>query len=179
MSPAGANIAVVVGNPKPASRTLTVAEEVARQVAEAVEASGLATTTDVADLGAFGTAMLDWQDEEVGSAVQRGIASDVLIAVSPTYKATYTGLLKLYFDRMGNQALAGTIAVPVMVGAAPVHHMAVEHHLRPLLVELGASCPTPGLYVMESQLEGLREVVGEWMERARASLVGPLAHART
>jgi FMN reductase len=176
MSGASIDVAVVVGNPKPASRTLIVAEEVARVVAEAIEMDGLATTTEIIDLGAFGPAMLDSRDEEVASSIERAVLADVLIAASPTYKATYTGLLKLFFDRMANRALAGTVAVPIMVGAGPAHSMAIEHHFRPLLVELGASCPTPGLYVMEPQLEHLPEVLVEWMKNARASLVGQVMY---
>jgi FMN reductase len=53
-----------------------------------------------------------------------------------------------------------------MVGAAPQHALAVEVHLRPVLVELGATMPTRGLYVMESQLESLDEVVGAWVAEA-------------
>ena len=39
-----------------------------------------------------------------------------MIVASPTYKATYTGLLKLFLDRIAGGALAGVTAVPVMLG---------------------------------------------------------------
>ena len=93
-------------------------------------------------------------------------ASDVVIAASPTYKATYTGLLKVFFDRYGNNALAGTVGVPVMTGAAPIHALAPELHLRPLLVELGATTPTRGLYVTEAQFDDLDGVIGAWADAA-------------
>jgi FMN reductase len=103
-------------------------------------------------------------------------AADVLVAASPTYKATYTGLLKAFLDRYGNNGLAGVTAVPLMVGAAPIHALAPELHLRPLLIELGASVPSRGLYVMEQQLEDLGGVVAKWAETAVpliAKVVGP------
>jgi FMN reductase len=62
--------------------------------------------------------------------------------------------------------------VPVMLGAASQHALAVEVHLRPLLVELGATLPTRGLYVIEDQLDSLDDVVGQWLLEA-----GPRLHA--
>jgi FMN reductase len=64
---------------------------------------------------------------------------------SPTYKATYPGLLKSFLDWFSTTGLAGVTVVPVMVGAAAQHALAVKTHLRPLLVELGATVPTRGL----------------------------------
>jgi FMN reductase len=56
------------------------------------------------------------------------------------------------------------------VGAAPIHTLAVDAYLRPLLIELGASCPTRGLYVLESQLPELEAVVGRWLAAAVPAL---------
>ena len=84
------------------------------------------------------------------------------MVASPTYKATYTGLLKTFFDRYGNRALEGRVAVPVMTGASLVHALAPETHLRPLLVELGAATPTRALYVTESDMGDLAPVLSAW-----------------
>jgi FMN reductase len=64
-----------------------------------------------------------------------------------------------------------------MVGAGPRHALAVEVHLRPVLVEIGATLPTRGLYVMEDELDHLDRVIGVWLQEAapllRAALRGP------
>ncbi len=106
--------------------------------------------------------LFDWGDPEVIDLNASVAGADVVVTASPTYKATYTGLLKAFLDRYGNDGLAGVTAVPVMVGAAPIHALAPEVHLRPLLVELGASVPSRALYVLESQLDDLDAVVGAW-----------------
>jgi len=62
-----------------------------------------------------------------------------------------------------------------MVGAAPQHALAVEVHLRPVLVELGATLPTRGLYVMESQLADLDAIVAAWVEEAGPRLLAAVA----
>ena len=80
----------------------------------------------------------------MAEAVAAAKGADLLVVASPTYKATYTGLLKLFLDQIGADDLAGVVTVPVMVGAGAGHALAVETHLRPVLVELGAAMPTQG-----------------------------------
>jgi FMN reductase len=159
-------IAVVVGNPKAGSRTLRVAEAVATAIAGSVEAPHNRLTVDLAG---FAGDLFDFDAARVTELLSAVAASDVVVVASPTYKATYTGLLKAFFDRYGNNALAATACVPVMTGAAPIHALAPEVHLRPLLVELGASLPTRGLYVTEQQFDELDDVIASWVAAA-----GPL-----
>lgn len=159
-------VGVLVGNPRPASRTATVAHEVARRVAAAVNGN----VGPIVDLAEHGRDLLDPD----AAAVERDIIelsqTDALIVTSPTYKGTYTGLLKVFVDRFGQETLSGVIAVPVMVGGTPHHAMAGDVHLRPLLVELGAVVPTRSLYVIDSELDRLDDTVSEWLEREKAAL---------
>jgi FMN reductase len=108
--------------------------------------------TGLVDLAELGLALLDPDSAARAQALETAAAADVLVVASPTYKATYTGLLKLFLDGYGPAPLAGTLAVPLMVGAAPHHALAVDVHLTPLLLELGARCPARGTYVLESEL---------------------------
>jgi FMN reductase len=91
---------------------------------------------------------------------------------TPTYKASYTGLLKAFLDRYGVGGLAGTLSVGVMVGASQAHALAVEAHLRPLLTELGSTC-IGGLYALERKLETLEETLDEWVAALPAALTPP------
>ncbi len=162
------SIGIVVGNPKPRSRTLGVAEAVATAVADAV---GLAeaerVTVDLADLG---PQLFDWSSSPVKDAVIAVRGCALLVVASPTYKASYTGLLKAFLDWFSTTDLVGVTVVPLMVGAGPQHALAVEVHLRPVLVELGATLPARGLYVLESQLDDLDAVVGVWLQEAGPQL---------
>ena len=132
----------VVGNPKPRSRTRAAAE----LVVERLTGAPPDVVVDVIDLG---PGLLGWGDPAVGAAVQALEAADVAVVASPTYKATYTGLLKLFLDQVGTGDLAGVVAVPLMLGGGPTHHLAPELLLKPVLVELGATAPTRGLYLLE------------------------------
>ncbi len=136
--------AVVVGNPKPESRTLSAAMHVAREL------TGAAPDL-VVDLATLGTSLLDWHSEAVTDLVGQVGGADLVIVASPTYKGTYTGLLKVFLDRFaGGTGLRG-LAVPMLLGAGPAHALAPELTLRPVLTELGATVPGRGLYVLDSQ----------------------------
>lgn len=137
-------VAVVVGNPKPASRTLEAATHVASEL------SGHEPDV-VVDLATLGAGLLDWADPVVGDLVAQVAAADLVVVATPTYKATYSGLLKLFLDRFAPQQGTGLsgIAVPLMLGAGPAHALAPELTLRPVLTEIGAIVPVRGLYVLE------------------------------
>ena len=136
-------IAVVVGNPKPASRTLAAATYLAREL------SGLEPDL-VADLATLGSALLDWEDRTIAGLVEQIGQADLVVVACPTYKAAYTGLLKLFLDRFaGGTGLTG-LAVPLMLGGSPAHALAPEHTLRPVLTEIGGTVPGRGLYILDS-----------------------------
>jgi FMN reductase len=137
--------AVVVGNPKPGSRTLAAATYVARSLSTSDEPDL------VVDLATLGPALLDWADETVAGLVKEVGAADLVVVASPTYKGAYTGLLKLFLDRFaGGTGLSG-LAVPLMLGGSPAHSLAPELTLRPVLTEIGATVPGRGLYVVDAQ----------------------------
>jgi FMN reductase len=156
-------IAVVTGNPKPASRTHGVALAVADVVAATLSDSADRVVIDLTD---HAPRLFDWSDPELTRLNGEVAAADIAIFASPTYKASYTGLLKAFLDRYGSNGLAGVTAVPVMTGGWPGHLLAVEVHLRPVLVELGASVPSRGLYVTEPELADLDKAVAKWAEAA-------------
>lgn len=161
-------VSVVIGNPNPGGRTTRLAEATAKHAAEAIGAANRAAI-ELIELATVANRLFSWEDEELAALTQQVANSQLIIPACPVYKASYTGLLKAFLDRYGNNGLAGTVALPVMMGAAPQHALAVETHFRPLLIELGATVPTRGLYVLESQMDDLDAVIGGFMETA-----GPL-----
>jgi len=168
-------LGIVVGNPKPQSRTLAVARAVAHAAAGA---AGLDVDDVVeVDLASLAPRLFDWSAADVADAAARIADTDLLVVASPTYKASYTGLLKAFLDWYGTTGLAGVTAVPVMVGAGAAHALAVEVHLRPVLIEIGATVPARGLYVTEDQLGDLQAVIDSWLVEAapllRATTGGP------
>jgi FMN reductase len=150
-------VAVVVGNPKPGSRTLAAGRYLARQLVGEPD-----LVIDLADLGA---ALLDWDDAGVADLVARVGEADLVVVASPTYKGTYTGLLKLFLDRFSTTGLSG-VAVPLMLGAGPTHALAPELTLRPVLTEIGGTVPVRGMYVHDTYYDD-PAAYASWLETAR------------
>jgi FMN reductase len=160
-APDRARVAVVVGNPKPASRTLHAATYLATRL------SGQDPDV-VVDLATLGAGLLDWSDPTVDALVADVSRADLVVVASPTYKATYSGLLKLFLDRFAparGTGLHGT-AVPLMLGAGPAHALAPELTLRPLLAEIGAPVSLRGLYVLDSAHDD-PAAYDDWLATAR------------
>lgn len=153
------DIAVVVGNPKPKSRTL----DAATVIAEKLVGHRPDLVIDVVDLGA---GLLGWNDPAVSEAVRSVRAARHVVFASPTFKATYSGLLKLFLDQIPGDGLAGVTAFSLMLGAGPHHALAPELLLKPVLVELGATCPARALYLLDSDYRS-PEVIEPWLHTAR------------
>lgn len=112
---------VVVGNPKPASRTLAAAISLVQQ----------------------------------------------LTGQPPTYKATYTGLLKMFLYQFGGGSLDGGLT-SLMLGAGLQHALAPELLLEPVPVEIGGTCPRQGPFLLDTDtaLTGAEQ----WLHTARRHL---------
>ena len=170
-------IAVVTGNPKPASRTHGVALAVADALSGLLHSPGASGASLEVDLAGYAAGLFDPADAELSRLIAEVAAADIAIFASPTYKASYTGMLKAFLDRYGGNGLAGTVAVPVMTGGWAGHLLAVEVHLRPVLVELGATVPARGLYVTEPEFAELDTKVAGWAATAVPLIAAALAPA--
>lgn len=156
-------LTVVCGNPRAKSRTLEAATLVGTRLRDGLPPD------HVYDLADFGAALLTWGEPTVAAAVETVCRSDVVVVASPTYKGSYTGLLKLFLDQFNADQMGGAITFPVMLGGAMGHALAPEAFLKPVLSEIGASCPVRGLYLLDSDYTN-ETVLGPWLERARRYL---------
>ena len=164
-------VGVVVGNPKPRSRTY----QAALLVAERLSGAQPGLVVDLADLGA---GLLDFADPTVNRLVEEVRELDLLVVASPTFKASYTGLLKLFLDRFSSNALSGVVAVPLMLGAGPGHALAAEVHLKPVLAEMGASTPTRALYLVDTAYDD-PAALEPWLDAWRGPVEAAVAAAAT
>ncbi|HEY7042106.1 MAG TPA: FMN reductase [Nocardioidaceae bacterium] len=65
-------------------------------------------------------------------------SADGLVAVSPVFNASYSGLFKSFFDVLDADDLAGTPVLIAATGGTERHSLALEHALRPLFSYLHA-----------------------------------------
>jgi FMN reductase len=172
---------VLVGNPKPQSRTRTVA----LRAAEVLHArlAGAGTVVDephLVDLAELSPELIVARHRGIAmtAAYTAVTGSALLLVASPTFKGMFTGLLKLFVDVLPRQGLVGIVAVPVMTAAEPAHQHAVDSYLRPLLIALGATVSSPGLSVLEAEFVALDQVLSAWACDAVPALSGLLVQRR-
>lgn len=162
---------VVAGNPKPASRTLDAGIAL-------VESLTGAAPTHVIDVVELGSGLFAWGDERVAEAVRQVQDSDLVVFASPTFKGTYTGVLKLFLDQFETSSgLQGTVAIPLMLGGGPLHALAPELLLKPVLVEIGETVPTQGLYLIDKTASEPESTAG-WRERWGTTVLAAANHHR-
>ena len=119
-------------------------------------------------------------DAAVADAIQGVLDAAILVVSTPIYRATYSGLLKVFFDLLPQDALARKVALPIATGGGPAHLLAVDHGLRPLLASVGALVVATGVYGTDAQFRaGVPEAaLVERIERA-ASEAASLASGVT
>lgn len=155
------NAVVVVGNPRVGSRTRRAAELVVGRLTGSPPAHCI-------ELAELGPGLLEWEDPGVAAAKQVVLGAGLLVFASPTFKATYTGLLKLFLDQFSAGEVPGTPTVALMLGGSPHHALAGELTLKPVLTEIGCSCPAPALFLLESSWDSAPELE-PWLVRAAAA----------
>ena len=128
----------------------------------------------VIDLAEVGAPLLAWGDPSVADLKAQVLGARALVVASPTYKATYTGLLKLFLDQFDHDELGGLTTVAMMTGGAPNHSLAVLVHLTPVLVEIGASCPTRGIYLAGPEIDDPAPSIDRWFAHAGPVLANAL-----
>lgn len=158
-------VVIVVGNPKPVSRTRTAAETLVQELL-APDSYELR----VIELADHADELFSQQSERVEELNASVASADLAVFASPTYKASYTGLLKAFLDRYATNGLAGVVAIPVQTGANLGHSMTPTHVLAPLLAELGAVVPGRGFYLAMTDIEQLKPVVRQAAQEYAANL---------
>jgi FMN reductase len=75
--------------------------------------------------------------------------ADGLIAVTPVFNGSYSGLFKMFFDVLDPDSMAALAGKPVLVGAAgnsPRHSLVIEHAIRPMFGYLRSVVVPTGVY---------------------------------
>jgi len=130
-------LAVVSGGLSVPSSTRLLADRLAESTGAALAASGHEVRLQLHELrplaGPISNHLVTgWPSPDLGTALDEVSAADGLIAVSPVFSASFSGLFKSFFDLLDPGALAGK---PVLIGATggtARHSLALDHALRPL-----------------------------------------------
>ncbi|MCU4749863.1 MULTISPECIES: FMN reductase [unclassified Streptomyces] len=176
---------ITAGLGKP-STTRLLADRLAEATAAHLEENGREVTTRVIELrelagdiaqhlvtGFPGPALRDALDATTGA--------DGIIAVTPVFNASYSGLFKSYADLLEADLLAGR---PVLVGAtggSARHSLVLDHAMRPLFGYLRTVTVPTGVYAASEDWGGgtdpLVDRLPERIRRAGRELAALMAGA--
>jgi FMN reductase len=148
---------IVSGSGSRPSRTLALAQNIARAVGELLPIE--LSVVDMADLGPeLGRALHRSQLAEVAEHALRTVESaQLLIAASPVYRGSYTGHFKHLFDLIHQDALIDVPVILAATGGGDKHCLVIEHSLRPLFAFLQAFAVPVGIYAAQADfLDGQR-----------------------
>ena len=153
------NIVGISGNLARPSRTRTLVDTILAEINE----RGLGTTRsfDLVDAGPDIGASLSREgaSERVDRILSAIEHADVLIAASPVYKASYTGLFKHLFDLIDPKALEGQHVLLAATGGSDRHALVIEHQLRPLFSFFGAHILPLSLYATDADFANSTELL--------------------
>lgn len=83
---------------------------------------------------------------DLAAAIRAVESADVLVASTPVYNGSYTGLFKSFTDLVRMDALVGTPVILAATGGSVRHTLAVEGELRPLFAVLQATTVPTGVF---------------------------------
>ncbi len=115
------------------------------------------------------------------AAITAVTSADGLIAVSPIFSASYSGLFKMFLDVIEVDALNGMPVLTAATGGTPRHSLAIDHALRPLFSYLGAGVVPTGVFAATDDWGDPDWAAGlaARIERAAGELADAVAHRVT
>lgn len=172
-------VAVSAGLSEPSSTRL-LTDQLGEAVRRHVTAHGEDVTVEVVELRPLARLIADqmltrFPSGELKAAIEKVIGADALIAVTPVFSGSYSGLFKSFFDNLDTNALDGK---PVLIGAtggSARHSLMLEHAMRPLFSYLHASVVPTGVMAATEDFgtPGLERRI----DRSAAELVNALLGA--
>jgi FMN reductase len=173
-------LAVVTAGLSVPSSTRLLADRLTAATLAALEARGQTATAEVVDLREHARDLADnlvtgFANADLRAAVDTVVGADGLIAVTPVFAASYSGLFKTFFDvlNLDHDALAGKPVLMAATAGTARHSLVLEHAMRPLFAYLKA-IPVPTAVFAATEdwagADGVSEALSDRAARAAGEL---------
>ncbi|NIK55138.1 CE1759 family FMN reductase [Kribbella shirazensis] len=174
-------IAVVTAGLTTPSSSRLLADQLAEAVRDELSARGIGSRIELIEVrdhahDLTNNLLTGFPSATLRTVLETVAAADALIVVSPTFSASYSGLFKMFFDVLDDQALAGKPVLLAATGGTERHSLVLEFALRPLFAYLKALPTATGVYAASTDwgpnAAGLRPRI----HQAATELVAALQH---
>ena len=140
-------IAVVTAGLTTPSSSRLLADQLSAAVADELSGRGISSRIETIEVRDHAHELTDnlltgFPPAKLREVLETVAAADALIVVSPTFSASYSGLFKMFFDVLDDQALASKPVLLAATGGTERHSLVLEFALRPLFAYLKA-LPVP------------------------------------
>jgi FMN reductase len=130
-------IAVVSAGLSEPSSTRLLADQLSEATVRALAAHDVDAEVEVVELREYAHDLANnlvtrFPGAGLREAVETVVDADALIAVTPIFTASYSGLFKMFFDVLERDSLAGRPVLVAATGGTARHSLALEHAVRPL-----------------------------------------------
>ncbi|WP_431795901.1 FMN reductase [Microbacterium enclense] len=148
-------IAVVTAGLSTPSSTRMLGDRLAHAALAELRERGIDATSDVFELRDYAHELTDnlltgFAPPALERMINTVVSADGIIAVTPIFSTSYSGLFKSFIDVLDPQALTGT---PVLIGAnagTARHSLAIDYAIRPLFTYLHANPVPTGVFAASS-----------------------------
>jgi FMN reductase len=144
------NLAIVSGGLREPSSTRMLADRIGEAVQAELSRAG-SVSTSVLELRRLGRPIMDamltgFATSELEDAFETLARADGLIAVTPAFNASFSGLFKSFFDVLPEESLSDMPVLIAATGGTERHSLVLEHALRPMFSYLHAVVSPTGVY---------------------------------
>ncbi len=171
-------LAVVTAGLSEPSSTRLLADRLTGAVTAQLRSAGHDVLVEVVELRPLAHALADnmltgFPSGALSDAVSTVTRADAVIAVTPIFSASYSGLFKSFFDVLDPSALEGKPTLIAATAGTPRHSLALDHAVRPLFTYLHAVVVPTGVFAATADFADRR--FAERVERAAGELAALLA----
>ncbi|GAA0572657.1 FMN reductase [Kribbella sandramycini] len=174
-------IAVVTAGLTTPSSSRLLADQLAAAVHDELSTRGVASRTEVIEVrdhahDLTNNLLTGFPSANLEKVLTTVTTADALIVVSPTFSASYSGLFKMFFDVLDDQALAGKPVLLGATGGTERHSLVLDYALRPLFAYLKAIPVPTGVYAASTDWGPNAATLRPRITQAAAELVATLHH---
>jgi FMN reductase len=179
------HIAVVTAGLSTPSSTRLLSDRLAGAVTDALRERGESVHVDIVELRPLAHALADnlltgFPSGELADAVGTVRRADGLIAVTPVFSASYSGLFKTFFDVLEPDVLQGTPVLVAATAGTARHSLVLDHALRPLFSHLHAVVMPTGVFAASEDFGSTADgSLAARVERAAGELADAVAARET
>ena len=166
-------IAVVSAGLSQPSSTRLLAERLATATQKRLEGEGIEAQIRFVELrdsaqDVTNNMLTGFANPKLEKVIETVTGADAVIAVTPIFSTSYSGLFKSFIDVLDPASLTGMPVLIAATGGTERHSLALDYAMRPLFTYLHAVVSPTAVYAASSDWGDAESSLGERIDRASA-----------